>query len=406
MTLLHSLKALRERQSWVLLHRWVGLVMTLFLVVAGLTGSLIAFYGELDTALSPGLMKVHPPAPDAPMLDAVSLLERVLAARPDLQTDSAIAPWQRDRALTLWLVSRDGARTETDDEFFVDPYTGVLLGSRRWGDLTQGTRNLMPFVYHLHYTLALGTIGTYAFGIAALLWTLDCFIGAYLTFPRGRPFLGKWKTAWQLRFKRLNFDLHRAGGLWTWAMLFVLAWSSVALNLGEVYEPVTRAVLGFAPRDEEPHAEVEQAVPGLSWRAAYERGQALMRTAVAERRVEVFREDALRYDAHGPVFNYWVATKFRDDGEAYDWLGVRFDANTGAALGVMEEDIGTGRERAGDIVTRWLIDLHMANVWGLPYRIFVCVMGLVVTALSVTGLVIWWRKRRARRTSASRSDRP
>ena len=38
----------------------------------------------------------------------------------------------------------------------------------------------------------------------------------------------------------------------------------------------------------------------------------------------------------------------------------------------------------------------MADVFGLPYRIFVCVLGLVITMLSVTGVYIWWKKRCAR----------
>lgn len=38
------------RQTWLLVHRYVGLVMAFFLLVAGLTGSLLAFYEELDTA--------------------------------------------------------------------------------------------------------------------------------------------------------------------------------------------------------------------------------------------------------------------------------------------------------------------------------------------------------------------
>ena len=35
-------------------------------------------------------------------------------------------------------------------------------------------------------------------------------------------------------------DLHRAGGLWLWAMLFVFAWSSVAFNLTPAYDAVMR----------------------------------------------------------------------------------------------------------------------------------------------------------------------
>jgi uncharacterized iron-regulated membrane protein len=35
----------------------------------------------------------------------------------------------------------------------------------------------------------------------------------------------------------------------------------------------------------------------------------------------------------------------------------------------------------------------------MPYQIFVCVLGLVITLLSVTGVYISWKKSRARKFS-------
>ena len=66
----------------------------------------------------------------------------------------------------------------------------------------------------------------------------------------------------------------------------------------------------------------------------------------------------------------------------------------------MSTRIPTG-EHSGTTVTSWLNALHDANVaiLGLPYRIFVSVLGLVIVMLSVTGLVVWLKKRQARRAS-------
>jgi uncharacterized iron-regulated membrane protein len=61
-------------------------------------------------------------------------------------------------------------------------------------------------------------------------------------------------------------------------------------------------------------------------------------------------------------------------------------------------ELPTG-ERRGNTISAWLSPLHLANGFGLPYRIFVCVLGLVITMLSVTGIYTWWKKRRARRFS-------
>jgi hypothetical protein len=51
----------------------------------------------------------------------------------------------------------------------------------------------------------------------ALVWTLDCLIGFYLTLPVSTgAFWRRWKPAWLVKWKagayRLNFDLRRAGG--------------------------------------------------------------------------------------------------------------------------------------------------------------------------------------------------
>jgi uncharacterized iron-regulated membrane protein len=45
--------------------------------------------------------------------------------------------------------------------------------------------------------------------------------------------------------------------------------------------------------------------------------------------------------------------------------------------------------------------LHMAMVFGFPMKTFVSLMGLTRATVTVTGVIIWWRKRRARRRFAS-----
>jgi uncharacterized iron-regulated membrane protein len=46
--------------------------------------------------------------------------------------------------------------------------------------------------------------------------------------------------------------------------------------------------------------------------------------------------------------------------------------------------------------------LHSGRILGLPGRVLISAMGLVVAGLSLTGLVIWWRKRRAARGARAR----
>lgn len=407
------------RQTWVLFHRWVGLVMAGFLVIAGLTGALLAWYHELDAAANARVMQVVPPAPGAVPLDPLVLRERVQAARPDAVVSYLLFPRPGPAAATearsFYLEARPGGTPPVNDELFVDPYTGAILGERKWGDITQGWTNLMPFVYRLHYQLALGTVGSYVFGIVALLWTLDCFVGAWLTMPARRRTAGsagaaggtarsgpswwrRWAPAWQLRTRvgghKLNFDLHRASGLWPWAMLFVLAWSSVAFNLQEVYHPVTKALLGMQDdvRDRLPVIAQPPVEPPMGWAAGLAAARAEMAALAAREGFTIERESNLGYEAGQGIFRYRVVSS-RDVAERYGQTTVIIDARDGRLLG---SHLPTGKA-AGDTVTSWLLALHMAALWGWPMQVFVSLMGVVVAALSVTGVVIWWQRRRARR---------
>lgn len=52
---------------------------------------------------------------------------------------------------------------------------------------------------------------------------------------------------------------------------------------------------------------------------------------------------------------------------------------------------------AADLFVQAQFPLHSGRILGLPGRILISVMGLVVAMLAVTGVVIWWKKRVARR---------
>jgi uncharacterized iron-regulated membrane protein len=241
------------------------------------------------------------------------------------------------------------------------------------------------------------------------LWTLDCFVGAWLTFPTRRravvPGEGgaaswwrRWAPAWRVRWRnggrKLNFDLHRAGGLWPWAMLFVLAWSSVAFNLQEVYHPVTRAVLGMQDdvRKQLPTIHNPPPEPPMGWAAGVAAARAEMAQLAQREGFTVLHEANIDYQADKGVLRYRVRSD-RDVAERYGQTTVVIDAHDGRLLGSF---LPTGKA-AGDTVTSWLLALHMAALWGWPMQVFVCVMGLLVAMLSITGVVIWAQRRRARR---------
>lgn len=397
--------ATRLRRSALVVHRYVGLVMTTFLVVAGLTGALLAYYAELDAFVSPSLLRAAPERAGAPLLDPFELQERAQKQLPagegDLEVDFEPEP---GRAVSTWVQTEP----EKYREFFVNPYTGKVLGSREWGNLSEGSKNLMPFVYRLHYSLALGEVGTFLFGVVALLWTFDCFVGAYLTLPASAPagaarggatWLRRWLPAWRLKTSKLFslvFTWHRASGLWIWASLLVFAWSAVGLNLRQVYAPVMRTLWGLTPsaHDSLPHLEKPYPKPRFTLKQAHVVGKRLMAEQASARGFQVLREAGLGYHADQGVFEYRVRSSL-DITRPYPRTSVYFDSQQGRLVGF---DAARGIS-TGNTITSWLNGLHFGQVFGAWYSAFVSLMGLGVVALSVTGAWIWLKKRRSRERS-------
>lgn len=393
------------RRVFVWLHRWAGLAMTGFLVIVGLTGSLLAFNSELERLINPQLFAA--PRPGVEPLGLGELAERAETIAPKARVEMLIrsAPDQ----IVAHMTPRTDPATEKPyqpnfDQLFLDPWTGNELGRRMNANITQGWINFMPFIYDLHWRLALGTAGFWILGIVAVAWTIDCFVGFYLTLPVAiEKFWQRWKPAWLIKWKagayRVNFDLHRASGLWLWPMLFVFAWSSVIMDMRPVYEWVTKAVFDYRSPTEEFMSMARQAreTPRLDWRMAQAIGERLMARQAASHGFEAGQPLGLGYDPNLGAYQYEVRSS-RDVFERAPQGGsttVIFDGDTGEFLKL---SLPTG-EHSGNTVESWLYALHMSRVFGLPYQIFVCALGLALTLLSVTGVYIWWKKRRARQFS-------
>ena len=69
-----------------------------------------------------------------------------------------------------------------------------------------------------------------------------------------------------------------------------------------------------------------------------------------------------------------------------------FDSEDGRYIG----DWIPWRGTAGDLFLQMQFPVHSGRIFGIPGRIVISAMGLAVAMLSVTGVVIWLRKRRAR----------
>lgn len=389
------------------LHRWIGLAMSSILIVVGLTGSVQAFRDELDVWLNPALLTV--PSRDAPTVDPIDLHAQVASLYPETTEDIIVLDRPPGRSVAFEVREKAGSE-EISKEVFFDPYTGDKIGERLRNQISLRKEHIISFLNRLHTTLAFPLAeadwGTWVLGIVALAWTFDCFVGFYLTLParqrtnnprQGKVWFARWTTAWRIKRRsspyRVNLDMHRAFGLWTWVMLFIFSWSAVGFNLKEAYSPVMETL--FGPLETYPELLVlatPPEKPKLDWHAARTQGRALLRAHAQRNGYTIDNDFMIALDRSSRTYMFYAFSSI-DRGVTPEAV-VSFDANTGEQR-ALRWPRDPAMSKAAHI-NFWLSYAHMAGVFGLPMKILVCAMGFVITALSVTGVYIWWKKRKAR----------
>ena len=403
------------RSALLVVHRYLGLTTALFLIVTGLTGAVISWDHELDEWLNPHLYRAPSQIKfsQEKALSALQLAEKIEKALPRVQVAYVELTAEPGHNQDFWVEPRINPDTGTlyepgFNQVFVDPATGEIVGKREWGQVWPITREtFMSFLYKLHFSFHIPAFWGYEYwgvallGIIALLWTIDSFIGFALTLPRRakrnrvqvRSWWQRWKPAWKVRsnagFARLNFDLHRAFSLWTWGFLVIIAFTAFSLNLyRDVFFPLMSLVSDVTPSPLEqraPNTPDNPIEPNLNFRKVVTLGE----------------QEAEKKGWEEPLNSIWYAREWgiyrveffeAEAGHGAGGVGHKalfFDGLTGEVLGDFIPWQGT----AADLFVQAQFPIHSGRILGMPGRILMSIMGVIVAMLSITGILIWARKR-------------
>ena len=416
------------RQTCLWIHRYTGLVMAAFLFMAGMTGALLAFHDELDALFNQRLAVVE--QAQTPPLSIATLHEKVSSRYLEYGFSTMPVAIEPNRAVVFAVDKYKGdIKVEPEplfQEVYINPYTADIIGVRDKDEWAW--RNTMWKVFWLHRELLLGDIGKLVLGIIALVWTINCFIGFYLTLPRAvkknhaprqdlakrrASLLTRWLPAWKIRRNtnafKLNYDVHHAFGLWLWLMLFVIAWSSVGFNLQQVYRPVMQAVVGLdgnkgkegkSNKADKPSEQVKpvrnatanavnkaNSIDYLSKQAniAAQKNGLTIQQLLGMRWVEEDQQWQMRFKTN------------QDIGKKSGASSMTVNARDGSV-----EKVNFAYQNAsfGHKVDQWLSTLHMGHIshgaGHLAYQIFLALIGVAVAVLSGTGVYLWWKGRQQR----------
>ncbi len=234
------------RKIFFFCHLWIGLLLGLYFVLMGLTGSLLVFRQELDTALEARLLRVEPQEEKAPLSKVLQAIEAQYGKKA-----SRLTLYEPPHRSLEAMVSFGKGESR---QVYVNPYTTEVLGDRR------SDSALVGFVLKLHMNLTFGKPGQTVSAYLALVVAWLLLTGWILWWPSNRKQLRH--RLWVARkgtLKRKIHDLHNVFGLYSFPLLLVLVLTGTTFTFKKPIEKALYRLTGEKPsRDSSPKSSEGQ----------------------------------------------------------------------------------------------------------------------------------------------------
>lgn len=360
---------MRRFFKWI--HTWAGLTVGVFVAVVCLTGSVIVFRTEIELASSPRGNN------GAPSVGLSELTRQVGYALPNAHITRVRFPAGAGEPFVVQVDS--GGNQES---LICEASTGRVVG-------TLNTR-FVSWMIDLHRNLLAGKTGRKAVGVVGIvLFTLG-ITGMLLWLSGAR----KWKSWISVRpqgsSRRFHFELHRATGLWSFALLVLVSFTGIGLAYPDTFRnAIQHLVPGPAP----------MKTPRVA-KGANKTSRPLdeyLRIGAAAMPDGTPVELRLPENGKGPV-----DLRLKRPGDlSPDGNHVYLEASTAKVLAVSK----LAEQPLATRIFSVFSPLHYGEFGGIPIKAVWSLLGLMPSILLVTGLLTWWRPR-ARKKAAVEREQP
>jgi uncharacterized iron-regulated membrane protein len=349
------------------LHLYCALIAGIFIVILGITGSIMAFEDDIDRLTHPALFHVEPHGTMMPVAD---LLKAAQLAYPGQKITTLKLPQNATDAASF---NVKGPR-----QVFLNPYTGAILGER-------DPVTVLARIHQLHLRLLMSTVSSGRIGAdivtaatAGLLFLV--LSGFYLWWPVKRATV-KWTGgAW-----RLHYDLHNTAGIYSAVFLVVLAVTGIAVHFDDALEEFLHKQAGTQRIGRNFPSTPQNAVTPIS-------PDECLRIALAA--MPGAKPIFIAIPA-SPKASYAVAVRYPEDltPGGRSWLNI--DQYSGKVLSFQDSRTVAMATRAAKV---WNRAVHTGDIYGYPTKILVSLSSLMLVVQTITGYYMWWRKLRYRKT--------
>ena len=365
-------------------HFYAGFLCVPLVIWLALTGSIYLWRPQIETWLDRPYDHLATEGPAAsPDAQVVAALQAV----PGSTLHDYILPRASGQAVRI-LVSRNG----TDTRVYVNPRSLAVLKTEA------EERRPFQVISHLHGELLAGSLGSYLVEIAAC-WTIVMLLtGLFLWWPRGRRGLaGVLYPRLYLRGRMFWRDIHATAGLWVslFALGLILTglpwaqgWGSYLVEIrsltGTGDGPVDWAIGGKTP-EADPLVGTHVGHTGMTMPTPPIRAGQLALVIQTVRPLMV-AAPVLISPPSAPDAPWTVASDAAD-------RPLRSDLKVDGASGRLVSRIDFARKHWLDRTIGYGVAAHEGALFGLANQILGSLTALFLVVLSVSGTIMWWRRR-------------
>lgn len=375
-------------KSWILwLHKWLGLLSGIVVVIVSLTGCIYVFHDDLKTIVYP--IKYYrtdvnrvTSGETLPLSTLVTKAEEALGkgkkvSRVDLYPAA-------DRTWVFRAMEVDESKNVFWDYYtyydrvFINPYTGQVQ------QIEDSKTEFFQLVLQAHMNLLLGK----AIGKPLVAWSTILFIvliisGIPLWWPKkwkGKPLRRSLWLSFKAKKKRFNYDLHNVLGFHTWLLALILCLTGLVFAYPSFKTEYVSFFNGMHASESEGEAVRFKPVPQVYPNSL---------------------DNALLYSLKQHPTADMMSIRLRGATAEMDDIQIRLCKDKTSNFvwyyfarpeGQIAKVLTSQNLKTGDKLASMNYDLHVGSIGGLWTKILAFVVSLICASLPITGFIIWMNK--------------
>jgi len=365
------------------LHKWLGILSGIVVVIISLTGCIYVFQDELKLYFYPERYyiqnqvdaKQHLPVSEFFVLAQKAINEKEKISRLDLypakdRTWVFRASKNDNEAFGHWNYQIYYKRV------FINPYSGEVQA-------VENTKyEFFNLVLQAHMNLLLGKkIGHAVVGISTIIFVILLLSGIVLWWPK------KWKKktlkkafslSFAVKWKRLVYDLHQVLGFYSFFLALIIALTGLVFAYPGFKDFYIKTIDIF---DSKVTQQTENVYPSVKLHTV---------DAALDYTIATHRDaDMMSLRLRGDEGKQDIQVRLQKN-KTSDFLWYYFDLNTGRIENIKSDESNS----VGNQAAAMNYDLHTGGLGGIGLKSLYFILSLICASLPITGYLIWLNKRK------------